>query len=132
MSLYIKKTKHGRGVFSTEPFSEGDIIEVCPVIPLSLKHGRIVQTTFLEDYVFQWPGGKQTQKTNPEKWSSCCVCLGYGSLYNHSFTPNCDWEARVKKLEMVFVALKDIPANTELVHDYEWPEWKAKEVGVTK
>ena len=130
-SLYLKKTKFGRGVFCSKKIVEGQIIEICPVIPLSIKHGRIVQTTFLEDYVFQWPTEKQIKaKASEEMWATCCVTLGYGSLYNHSRTPNSEWTINYKKLQMIFYALETIKADTEIKHNYEWPDWKDEEVGI--
>ena len=48
--------------------------------------------------------------------------LGYGSLYNHSFTPNADIDYNVKNVEnfLQFEAIKDIKAGEEIFFDYEF------------
>ena len=68
----------GRGVFARRPFARNDVIEVCPVIALSERDADRLYDTGLYDYYFGWgKDGKQA-----------AIALGYGSLYNHSFTPN--------------------------------------------
>ena len=107
--LYIAKTEHkGRGVFSSEKLSKGDLIEICPII--KLKKGALVHIdkTSLYDYYFLWE----------EEGYEACIVLGYGSLYNHSLTPNAivilDYIDGTIKIE----AAEDIPSGSEISIDY--------------
>ena len=68
----------GRGVFAVRRFEAGETIEVCPVIALSEADARTLDGTGLYDYYFGW--GKDGK--------AAAIGLGFGSLYNHSPTPN--------------------------------------------
>ena len=129
--LYVAETKFGRGVFCQEEIKEDQVIEICPCVPLNRKSSKLVQESDLEDYVFAWPSPQQIKnKTVPYKYSLCCIVLGYGSLYNHSDNPNSVWKIDIAQKAFVFVALRDIPPYTEITHNYEWPDWKRKELGI--
>ena len=53
--LYIaQSSKEGRGVFTSVPINEGDIIEVCPVIEIPISQVPIIHKTVLHDYYFLW------------------------------------------------------------------------------
>jgi uncharacterized protein len=68
----------GRGVFAARGFDAGETIEICPVIALSEADARMLDGTGLYDYYFGWgTDGK-----------AAAIALGFGSLYNHSPTPN--------------------------------------------
>jgi SET domain-containing protein len=56
------------------------------------------------------------------------MTLGYGSVYNHSATPNMKWYAKRSTNEIVFYAIRDIEPGEELTHDYKWDEypWEKK------
>jgi SET domain-containing protein len=68
----------GRGVFAARRFEPGETIEVCPVIALSEADARALDATGLYDYYFGW--GKDGK--------AAAIAFGYGSLYNHSPSPN--------------------------------------------
>ena len=79
----------GRGVFATAPIAKGEIIEVSPVILIPAEQWHHVEPTVLALYIFNFgPEGEHA-----------AIALGYGSLYNHSYTPNAeyrkDWEERL-------------------------------------
>lgn len=107
----------GLGVVATEDIASGEIIEHCPIIPLSEK-----ETKFLDNesdvlkyyYLFQYAVGKH------------CLMLGYGSIYNHSNTPNADIDYDTENYQkyLTFFALKDIKAGEEIVYDYEFDNGK--------
>src|SRR5258708_20260840 len=44
----------GRGVFADEPIRKGQVIEVCPVVPLPLEDEAKVATTAPDPYVHVW------------------------------------------------------------------------------
>ncbi len=108
-SLYVAPSKlSGRGVFSTEPIPAGSIIEICPAIVLTPDQVKPLQKTDLYDYYFQWG--------HDEK--SCAIVLGYGSLYNHSFTPNARYYTEFDSETLEVIALKDIEAGEEITFNY--------------
>ena len=76
--VYVKRVNgKGRGVFARDTIAKGAMIERVPVIVVPLN--QIVggkDNPFLSHYCFV--------RTR----SAYAVALGYGSLYNHSFTPN--------------------------------------------
>jgi SET domain-containing protein len=107
----------GRGVVATQDISNGEIIEYCPIIPISKK-----EADFLENesenlkyyYLFQYATNKY------------CIMLGYGSVYNHSLEPNADvdYDISEPKNYLFFQAIKDIKAGEEIVFDYEFDDNK--------
>jgi len=98
----------GRGVFTSKTISEGDLIELCPVIILSSKDLKIIHETSLHDYYFLW---------GPEE-NRGAIALGLGSLYNHAENPNAytvqDCDARQIKI----IASRDISAFEEITISY--------------
>lgn len=130
MSLYVGKSKFGRGVFSDTLIRKGQIVEKCPVIPLTVAEYKAILVTKVENYVYTWPGPRQSADTHQDNWSSACIALGYGSLYNHSDDPNCAWLGDIPNLQFIFKALKAIQPHEEILHNYYWPDWKRKEIGI--
>ena len=111
--LYIAESSiSGRGVFTTNDIPKGSMIEICPVIVLNKEDTQTIHNTRLHDYYFIW---------NLEEGTSVMV-LGYGSIYNHSTSPNAEFETRHTDKEMVFRALKDIAAGEEITTDYIGPK----------
>ena len=51
------------------------------------------------------------------------VMFGYGSLYNHSDTPNTTLVRHVAERFVEFVALRDIAADEELLWKYNCTWW---------
>ena len=66
----------GRGVFARRPIIEGETIECCPALVFPKDDRPHIDRTGLYDYYFDWSDG------------GLAVALGYGSLYNHSYSPN--------------------------------------------
>lgn len=112
-SLIIGKSKgKGKGVFATAAIEEGLIIEVAPVIVLSPAEREHVEKTLLHDYIFEWGDDKK----------SCIIALGYVSIYNHSYTSNCEYLMDYKK-ELIWVkTIRAVEKGEELVINYngEW------------
>ena len=109
-ALYIRKVRGmGRGVFAGRAYLRGEVIEVCPVIalpdPAPTDPGRV-----LERYVFWW--GEDGR----------AIALGYGSLYNHSASPNARFTPRESRGDIVIRATQDIAAGEQIMIDYGWDE----------
>lgn len=107
--LYIKEIAgKGRCVFCTEDIYPGELIEICPVIILLAKDRALIDKTGLYDYYFIW-GDDQTQTA---------IALGYGSLYNHSYQANAQYESYYAEGEIHILGYRYIPANTEITINY--------------
>ncbi|GMQ25061.1 SET domain-containing protein-lysine N-methyltransferase [Algoriphagus sp. oki45] len=98
----------GRGVFAGRAFRKGEVIEKCPIIPWEAPELYRLSGHLLERYVFLWDRRKK----------SLAVVLGYGSLYNHSFEPNCSYSRQIKNQLIVFKARVPIQAHEELTIHY--------------
>ena len=99
----------GRGVFAARRFEPGETIEVCPVIALSEADARTLDGTGLYDYYFGW--GKDGK--------AAAIVLGYGSLYNHSPSPNAAHQKHEADGIMSVVAVRRIERGEEILirHD---------------
>lgn len=99
----------GRGVFAARRFEPGETIELCPAIALPETDARTLDATRLHDYYFGW--GEDGQQA--------AIVLGYGSLYNHSFTPNAEHRKNFAAGTMLIVAVRSIVAGEEIFIRYE-------------
>ncbi len=107
--LYIIPHKiKKRCIECAENISEGELIELCPVIILSPEDTELIHKTKLHDYYFVWD----------IETKSSAIALGFGSLYNHSDTPNAEFELMVADQMIRIYALRDIPAGEEICLDY--------------
>lgn len=100
--------KRGRGIFTAKEISKGDLIEICPVIVLPQEEIEIVHNTKLHDYYFLW-NLAQTE---------CAIVLGYGSLYNHSYKPNAEYQMDLENNTMDFYCIKEIEPGEEITINY--------------
>ena len=55
--------------------------------------------------------------------ASSAIALGYTSLLNHSYMPNCEFIRHIDDLAIDLVALRDIAAGEELTIDYQMTLW---------
>src|SRR5258708_34465829 len=82
--------KKGRGVFARKNIRRGTVIERVPVV---VMRGQEVFTnaprTKLADYVFSWGRGK------------LAFACGYGALYNHSYQPKSECQAKRTQTQVV-------------------------------
>jgi len=97
-----------RGVFAGEAIAAGDVIERAPVLPVPGEEWALLEETTLFDYCFAW---------GPEQ-RDCCVALGHGSFYNHSYAPNARFVRHLDERVMDFVARRDIAAGEEITINY--------------
>ena len=98
----------GRGVFARKRFRPGELIERCPVIILNSAECERIEPTILGMYCFRW--GAEAKEV--------AVVLGYGSIYNHSYRPNADFNPVLEDNAMEFVALRDIERGEEITINY--------------
>ena len=109
--LYIRKVRGmGRGVFAGRRYRKGEVIEVCPVVPLSRREKRMSKGTILDRYFFAWD----------EPGYVLAIVLGYGMVYNTSPDANCRYSQRWGTREMVYRAARDIEPGEQILVDYGW------------
>jgi len=94
----------GRGVFSLVPFYRGQVIEYCPI--LEFPNGQATYDSVVHHYTFAWTGRRSA------------LALGYGSLLNHSYTPNAVYAFRMAKKIISIRALRNIALGEEILINY--------------
>lgn len=102
----ISPTLGIRGMIAVSSIRKASVIERCPVILVPKKEQVHLFQTKVRNYYFDW-----TRK-------NCAVVLGYGSLVNHSYSPNAYYRWDYKAKYLTFVALKDIPKGEEVTINY--------------
>ncbi len=108
-SLFITNSPlGGRGVFVGEDLPANSFIELCPVIILSETDKEKIHQTFLHDYYFLW-GTEEKQ---------AAIALGYGSLYNHSYSPNAQFIANLEDESILIESITPIEAGSEITINY--------------
>jgi SET domain-containing protein len=115
--VHIAVTKTmGRGVFTTEPITQGTLIELAPVIVMSGEERDHLNKTLLFNYIFDWD----------KRRDQCAVALGFVSIYNHSYKANCQYGMYYKKQSISIIAVRDIAAGEELFINYNgtWDDEK--------
>jgi hypothetical protein len=101
----------GYGVFLHDQALEGALIEEC--LTLHIELGGVGTG----EYVFEVLDDEELVPLLP---------LGYGALYNHSATPNIEWEYDTDTDLLSFFALRPIVAGEELLFDYGALYWKSR------
>ncbi len=109
LSICVRESPgKGRGVFAQKIFKIGEVIEVSPVIVLPGEEIDSLELTQLYSYYFAW---------GPES-KDAAIALGYGSLYNHSYTPNARYYKDFDKCLLTYVCIKDIRKDEEITINY--------------
>lgn len=115
--IAVKQTaRKGRGVFAVSFIPQGTEFERVPVLVMPAEEVLETEATTLQQYVFEW--GKGT----------VALALGFGSIYNHSYTPNARYDD-VGRMTKVFTALRDILPGEEVTINYNGDENDATPVG---
>ena len=115
--LYIAPTATmDRGVFTAEDIEQDTVIEVAPVIVMSVEERKQLDHTKLHDYIFEWGDNKD----------QCCMALGYVPIYNHSFSSNCEYEMDYPNHQISIRTVRKIRAGEELFINYngDWNDEK--------
>jgi len=98
----------GRGVVAQRHFEPGETVEQMPVIVIPQDEVPIIRKSRLANYYFEWG----------EDCKQGAIALGYGSLYNHSYTPNARYEFREDDESLEFIALSEIRPGEEITINY--------------
>lgn len=106
MSLEVRRTQSkGLGVFATERFEKGDLVECCRVITFSRGEINLSSSLVLRNYVVDWD-------------SRLAMPTGFGPFYNHSYQPNTIIAKHFDLSEIHFIALKTILSYDEITFNY--------------
>ncbi len=109
--VYVAKSKipdSGRGVFARVDIKKKDIIEICPLIEIPVNDFANINQSFLVTYFFSF--GKAKNKL--------AIALGFGAIYNHTYTPNATYKKIPRESIMKFIALKHIKKHQEITVNY--------------
>ena len=106
----------GRGVFTSEDIAAGTVVEVAPVLVMSVEERKLLDQTLLHDYIFEW-GEEETQ---------CCMALGYVPVFNHSYESNCEYEMDFELEQISIKTVHAVKAGEELFINYngDWNDSK--------
>lgn len=113
--LQVRKSLiHGYGVFATRDIASGELIEECHTLsPIERDPGLI-------DYYFMKQEGLSV------------LPLGFGSIYNHSDSPNAGYEYDADQGIMIFTALRPIRAGEEIYCYYGVNWFSSRDLPVKK
>lgn len=109
--LYVAKSPipdAGRGVFARVAVKKGELIETCPVIEIPEHDASGLSEGILVTYFYFF--GKHKERM--------LLVLGFGSLYNHTYTPNAKYKENIKDKTVEFYALRDIKEDEEVTVNY--------------
>lgn len=109
----MHRGKGGRGVFARRDIGADAVFERIPVLLLPTSQvfgsGEIARRAArISWYVFNW--------IHPRR-DYVAVALGYGSIYNHSETPNAKYRMELPDI-MEFFTLRPIGVGEEITIDY--------------
>ncbi|MEW9669999.1 SET domain-containing protein [Ammoniphilus sp. 3BR4] len=102
----LSNGEFNRGVFATRDIAKGSLIHEAPVLPYPNEEHVFIEKTTLADYVFEY-GTNHT-----------AILLGYGMLFNHSYTPNATYDINFENHTFDFYAYTDIKAGEEILINY--------------
>lgn len=108
-SIYVNKSKlQGLGVFTSSDIPEEGIIEISPILYIPSTDIPLIKKTIINNYYFEWD----------EDSKAGVLALGYGSIYNHSYTPNAYYDMDMPGGTISFYAYRDIKAGEEITINY--------------
>ena len=102
----ISEGEYTRGVFAQEAIPAGTLFHQAPVLSYPNEQHKHIEKTSLADYAFEFGVGRSA------------ILLGYGMLFNHSYTPNATYEINFENETFDFFAHKDIKAGEEIFINY--------------
>ncbi|KHF40670.1 SET domain-containing protein [Halalkalibacter okhensis] len=95
-----------RGVFATIDIKKGQLIHTAPVLPYPNEQDILIDHTVLADYVYEYG------------INHGAIVLGYGMLFNHSYTPNATYDINFENHTFDYYAYTDIKAGDEILINY--------------
>lgn len=102
----ISEGEYTRGVFASEFIPKGTMFHAAPVLAYPNEQHEHIEKTLLADYAFEYGIGRTA------------ILLGYGMLFNHSYTPNATYEIDFEGQTFNFSAYRDIEAGEEVFINY--------------
>ncbi len=116
-SIYTKLTeKKGWGVFTKHAIKNNTIIEISPVVVMTVSEKKLLDKTKLHDYIFFW------------ERDSCCMALGNISIYNHSYNSNCEYFQDYENNTIFIKTIREILEEEELTINYNGDFDDTKEI----
>ena len=109
--IEVKRAKgKGRGVYARVLIPAGTVFERAPLLVMSEKEAlEGDHANVLPAYVFEYGKGK------------VALALGFGSLYNHSYSPNARYDDAGNQIKE-YRALRDIERGEEITINYNGAE----------
>ncbi len=114
--------RRGRGVVADQQIERGQLVERSPVLIIPPGDRAATDGTVVFTYVFMWEHGTVEEDLYKHE-GRAAIALGYTSLLNHSYTPNCEFIRHIDDLVIDLVALRRIEAGEELTIDYQMTLW---------
>src|SRR5688500_12332677 len=114
--------QRGRGVIADAPIAKGALVERSPVLIIPHADRRAADGTIVFTYVFMWEHGTVEEDLYDHE-GRAAIALGFTSLLNHSYTPNCEFIRHIDDLVIDLVALRAIDSGEELTIDYQMTLW---------
>jgi SET domain-containing protein len=114
--------QRGRGVIADAPIAKGALVERSPVLIIPDADRRAADATIVFTYVFMWEHGTVEEDLYKHQ-GRAAIALGFTSLLNHSYTPNCEFIRHIDDLVIDVVALRAIDPGEELTIDYQMTLW---------
>ncbi|MDQ3570907.1 MAG: SET domain-containing protein [Actinomycetota bacterium] len=106
-SLFVATSPiHGAGVFAARAIGVGELVECCPTIVCPPGQEQLLEQTALRGLYFTWED------------DAIAVALGFGSLYNHAWEPNAQYELDHDQKVVRFLAVRMIAEGEEITVNY--------------
>ncbi|MGG3891503.1 SET domain-containing protein [Metabacillus fastidiosus] len=102
----LSNGEFNRGVFAIRDIKKGELIHEAPVIAYPNEEHVFVEKTLLADYAFEYG------------INHSAILLGYGMLFNHSYTPNATYDINFENHTFDFFAYTDIKTGEEILINY--------------
>ncbi len=118
----LQMGRRGRGVVAEADIPAGSLIERSPVLVIPHADRPAVDPTVVFTYVFMWEHGTVEEDLYKHQ-GRAAIALGFTSLLNHSYTPNCAFVRHIDDLAIDLVAARAIEAGEELTIDYQMTLW---------
>jgi hypothetical protein len=112
----------GRGVVTEAAIAAGTLVERSPVLIIPEPDRAATDGTIVFTYVFMWEHDT-TEEDLYRHTGRSAIALGYTSLLNHSYTPNCTFIRHIDDLAIDLVAARAIEPGEELTIDYQMTLW---------
>ena len=114
--------RRGRGVVAERRIERGELVERSPVLIIPHADRAAVDPTVVFTCVFMWEHGTVEEDLYRHE-GRAAIALGFTSLLNHSYAPNCAFVRHIDDLAVDLVAARAIETGEELTIDYQMTLW---------